>query len=128
MVTPTLQSFWLDVGLIFRRLTGTIDLTVYGDDNNVLGTSNQAIGYRAKRGLGLAALGTVTLGLDGQGAVENALGVDTPERVGLNVNSCTLKVKISNNRLNESFVFLGIIYAVYPASHFLFDSSRKIYI
>lgn len=126
---PDITKFWLDVGLVFRRLSGTIDLTVYGDANQPLGSSASAIGTTARRGMGLAAFGRTVLGRDGRSDIEtNSITADQPERVGINSNQRTLKVKIGNNRLNESFVFLGIIYAVYPASHYLFDSAHKIYI
>jgi hypothetical protein len=73
-------------------------------------------------------LGSFQLGTDGESGSSSSSFADTPERVVLNLDSRTIKHKIYNNRLNENFVYLGTVYAYYPKSHFVFDSSRKIYL
>ena len=123
---PDITKFWVDIRLIFRRLNGQITLTVYSDDGITVGTTT--IGSGAARGLGMNMLGENMLGTDGESTTATASFVDNPQSIGLNLDSRTMKFKIYNNRVNENFVLLGMVYAYYPKSHFVFDSSRKIYL
>ena len=123
---PDITKFWVDIRLIFRRLTGQIELTVYSDDDIAVGTTT--IGSGALRGLGMNTLGSFKLGTDGESTVATSTFVDAPQSIGLNLDSRGIKFKIYNNRVNENFVLLGMVYAYYPKSHFVFDSSRKIYL
>lgn len=123
---PDITKFWVDIRLIFRRLNGQITLTVYSDDGITVGTTT--IGSGAARGLGMNMLGQNMLGTDGETTTATASFVDNPQSIGLNLDSRTMKFKIYNNRVNENFVLLGMVYAYYPKSHFVFDSSRKIYL
>ena len=125
---PDITKFWVDLRLIFRRLSGQITFTVYQDDGISVGTA--VIGSSSARGMGLSKLGTVGLGSDGVtiSGTTTTTFVDNPQSVGLNLDSRTIKFKIYNNRVDENFVLLGMIYAYYPKSHYVFDSSRKIYL
>lgn len=125
---PDITKFWVDVRLIFRRLTGQIDLTFYSDDGVQVGTAT--IGSGGTRGMGLNVFGGFMLGTDGEedDETDTTSFVDNPQSVGLNLDSRTIKFKIYNNRVNENFVLLGMIYAFYPKSHYVFDSSRRIYL
>lgn len=125
---PDITKFWVDIRLIFRRLSGQVQLTVYSDDNVTVGTAT--IGSGATRGMGLNILGSFLLGDDGEDTStdNSSTFVDNPQSIGLNLDSRTMKFKIYNNRVNENFVLLGMIYAYYPKSHFVFDSSRRIYL
>lgn len=123
---PDLMKFWVDIRLIFRRLTGQVELTVYSDNNVTVGTA--VIGQGALRGFGMNMLGSFMLGTDGESNTATDTFVDNPESVGLNTDSISMKFKIYNNRVDENFVLLGMVYAAYPKSHFVFDSSRKIYL
>ena len=125
---PDITKFWVDIRLMFRRLSGQIELTVYSDDGIQVGTAT--IGAGSARGMGMNMIGTHMLGTDGEDAeATNASAfVDNPQSVGLNLDSRTIKYKIYNNRVNENFVLLGTVYAYYPKSHYVFDSSRKIYL
>lgn len=125
---PDITKFWIDIRLIFRRLTGRVQLTVYSDDNIVVGTTT--IGGGARRGMGLNMFGTFMLGTDGETPDTETVSsfVDNPLSIGLNLDSRGIKYKIYNNRVNENFVLLGTVYAYYPKSHFVFDSSRKQYL
>jgi hypothetical protein len=125
---PDITKFWVDIRLMFRRISGQVTLTIYSDDGVEVGTTT--IGSGATRGIGLNMLGTVMLGTDGEDPSGEAVStfVDNPQSIGLNLDSRTIKFKIYNNRVNENFVLLGMIYAYYPKSHYVFDSSRKIYL
>ncbi len=125
---PDITKFWVDLRLIFRRLSGQITFTVYQDDGVTVGTA--VIGTVSSRGMGLNMLGTVILGLDGEDSSSSSTSsfIDNPQSIGLNLDSRTIKYKIYNNRIDENFVLLGTIYAYYPKSHYVFDSSAKIYL
>ncbi len=125
---PDITKFWVDLRLIFRRLSGQITFTVYQDDGVTVGTA--VIGTISSRGMGLNMLGTVILGVDGEAPSTTTTSsfIDNPQSIGLNLDSRTIKYKIYNNRIDENFVLLGTIYAYYPKSHYVFDSSAKIYL
>jgi hypothetical protein len=125
---PDITKFWVDLRLIFRRLSGQITFTVYQDDGVTVGSA--VIGTISSRGMGLNMLGTVILGLDGEEPSTSTVSsfIDNPQSIGLNLDSRTIKYKIYNNRVDENFVLLGTIYAYYPKSHYVFDSSAKIYL
>ena len=125
---PDITKFWVDLRLIFRRLSGQITFTVYQDDGIAVGTA--VIGSGSSRGMGIKRMGVYTLGKDGvtTSGTTTTTFVDNPQSVGLNLDSRTIKFKIYNNTVNENFVLLGMIYAYYPKSHYVFDSSRKIYL
>ena len=123
---PDITKFWVDIRPIFRRLTGQVTLTVYSDDDVSVGTAT--IGSGAVRGMGINGFGVYKLGTDGETATATSTFVDSPISIGLNLDSRTIKFKIYNNRVNENFVLLGMVYAYYPKSHFVFDSSRKTYL
>lgn len=125
---PDITKFWVDLRLIFRRLSGQITFTVYQDDGVTVGTA--VIGTISSRGMGLNMLGTVILGVDGEAPSTTTTSsfIDNPQSIGLNLDSRTIKYKIYNNRVDENFVLLGTIYAYYPKSHYVFDSSSKIYL
>lgn len=121
-----LTKRFVDLGLAFRRLSGFVDLSIYLDDE--VGIGSVVLGTGSQAGMGLNMLGTQEFGLAGDDGTTSTTVSDSVLRVIVNRNSRTLKFKIRNNRLNENFVFLGNIYGFYPQSHYLFDSSNKIYI
>jgi hypothetical protein len=123
---PDLTKYWVDLRLIFRRITGLMTLTLYSDDDSAIGTAT--IGTGSARGMGMNMLGSFALGKDGETTVATSSFVDNPLSVDINQDSRTIKFKVYNNRVNENFVLLGMIYAYYPKSHYVIDSSRKVYI
>lgn len=123
---PDILKYWVDIGLIFRRISGQVSATVYVDDGALLGTATLSQG--TSNGMGILPLAMQTLGMGSGEEVEVTSFSDEPNRLVVNTNSRTTKLKIQNNRLNEGFVFLGYILAYYPYTHFNFDSSRKIYL
>jgi hypothetical protein len=125
---PDITKFWVDLRLIFRRLVGTVTLTIYSDDNQTVGSTT--IGSGSTRGMGLNMLASFMLGTDGEDPDTSGVTsfADSPQSIGLNLDSRTINFKVYNNRLNENFVLLGMVYAYYPKSHYVFDSSKKIYL
>lgn len=126
MNNPDITKYWLDIGLIFRQLAGVVDVTIYTDGGIAFGSAQLIQG--SNNGMGLLPLGMEVLGAGTGDTSSTSVFSDEPIRVKVGVNSRTIKFKISNNRLNESFVLLGYILAFYPFSHFLFDSENTIYV
>lgn len=123
---PDITKFWVDIRPIFRRLNGQVTFTVYQDDGTQVGTAT--LGTTSNRGMGLNMLGSFILGTDGETAEIEQSFSDAPLSIGLNLDSRTIQYRVYNNQVNENFVLLGTVYAYYPKSHFVFDSSRKIYL
>lgn len=124
---PDLTKFWVDLRLIFRRLSGQLSITIYSDDNTTVGTTTLG-SSGISRGLAVSIIGRVKVGLDGKTTTSTTSFADTPEAFRLNLDSRTLKYKIYNNRINENFVLLGEVYAYFPRSHYDFDSSKTVYL
>lgn len=118
---------WESVGLAFRRLSGLVDATIYLDNN--ISAGSVVLGSGSDNGMGTEMFGIEMLGTVGElDDSDDDISTDNVLRVVVNQNSRTLKFKISNDRLNENFVFLGTIYGFYAQTHYLFDSGNKIYI
>lgn len=126
MDNPDITKYFLDVGLVFRRLSGQADVTIYLDGGTSLGTAT--ISQGGSNGFGLVPLGMEVLGAGTGDSTEVSTFSDEPIRVVVNSNSKVVKFKVQNARINENFVFLGYIVAFYPFTHFLFDSQNKVYI
>lgn len=123
---PDITKFWVDVRLIFRRIAGQVTISLYQDDSVATGTTT--VGTTSMRGRGLNIRGTFGFGSDGESTSVEASLSDIPLSIGLNLDSRTVRFKIYNNEVNENFVLLGMVYAYYPKSHYVFDSSRKLYL
>jgi hypothetical protein len=123
-----ITKLFVDLGLLFRRLSGLITINLYTDDGISAGSA--VLGSGSVLGLGVDPLGTVMFGMGGSTSSGGTSGgtSDIPLRIVANVNSRTLQFKVSNNRVDENYVFLGCIYGFYPSSHFNFPSSNKIYL
>ncbi len=126
---PDITKFYVDVGLILQSVNGYVTITCYDDDNNFIG---QTIVYAAKPpgygGFGIDPIGLAPFGQNQAASTSQVLFSGAPIRISLNRQLRGLKVRIECADKSSSFTFSGIIYAVFPASHYLFDSSRKLYI
>lgn len=126
MGNPDITKYFLDIGLVFRRLAGIVTVSVYEDGGTTFGSTQLTQG--SNDGMGLLELGRQMLGGGTGDTSESSTFADNPIRVKVGVNSKVIKFKIANDRINESFVFLGYIIGFYPYSHFLFDSENTVYI
>lgn len=126
---PDITKYFLDLGIIFRAVSGTFNIQVYTDNNELYGEQNVGLpGASISDGMGIAMLGEAMLGTGG-GTVNNAGSVsDDLYRIILKTKSTSIRFRIANSNNNEYFVVLGFIFGFYPYSHFLFDSNRKIYL
>lgn len=125
---PDITKYFVDLGLIFRTISGEISLYIYTQGDTLLGGTTGISGNVVADGMGYSVLGSVMFGTGGGSADELTPYTDIVKRVVINSNSTNIRFKIYNNRVNENFVLLGFINAFYPYGHYLFDSSDKIYL
>ena len=125
---PDITKYFVDLGLMFRTISGLVDLEVYTEGNVLFGGSVGIAGNPVTDGMGISMLGLTMLGLGGGTSTTQEAFADVVRRVVINTNSTTIRFRIENARNNENFVLLGYIHAFYPYGHFLFDSTKKIYL
>lgn len=136
---------WVDLGIVLRQLTGTLGISIYADGNTLI--KSTSIASANTGGFGGDMFGDIWYGVGGDVSAElsqsgglpnlKASNVTTstavsattnvPYRVSVKTNARTLKFKIENNNINETFAFLGYILAYVEFSYYKFDSSRKLY-
>lgn len=117
---------WLDITLLFRQIVGTVTITIYSDNSQVVKTTSISSTTSATGSVGTEILGSQILG----GTGDTPTGTSTnniPYRVKINTKSRTLKIKVSNDNDNETFTLLGVNLAYVPYSRYSFPSSQKIY-
>jgi hypothetical protein len=124
--TPDLTKRFVDLTLMFRTISGLVTVGIYTDNNISAGST--VIGSQTADGMGRWAFGTKSFGTGTGSNSGQVATTDIAERIKIGQNSRTLKFKISNNRLNESFTFLGYTFGYYAYSPFLFDSTYTIYV
>lgn len=125
---PDITKYFVDLGLMFRTISGQIELEIYTEGNVLFGGSVGLAGNPVVDGMGVTMLGYTILGKGGGEGGTGEAFADEVRRVVINTNSTSIRFKISNARNNENFVLLGYIHAFYPYGHFLFDSANKIYL
>lgn len=125
---PDITKYFVDIGLMFRTISGEVDIEVYTEGNVLFGGSVGIAGNVVSDGMGISMLGYTVLGEGGGEAGTQEAFADLVRRIVVNTNSTTIRFKIANSRNNENFVLLGYINAFYPYGHYLFDSSKKVYL
>lgn len=118
---------WIDITILFRQLIGTVRIDVYTDNGTL--SKSSSVSASSSGGLGTNILG----GGDLLGGTVNTSSAGTttsstniPYRLRLGITSRTLKIKISNARINETFVVLGLDVRYRQYSPFKWPSSLKI--
>jgi len=117
---------WFDITLFFRQISGSVTITIYADNNDIVKTATIGSTSDATGSMGTAILGSQILGGTGATASGEATR-NIPYRIKINTKSRTLKIKVSNGNDNENFVLLGFNITYVPYSHYSFPSSLKIY-
>lgn len=115
------------VDILFRQLIGTINIDIYGDNGAI--SKSTSISSSNIGGMGIYALG----GEDWLGGTveEGSTGIasastNIPYRIRLSTKSRSIKIKVSNGRVNETFVILGLKIYTRPYSDFVFPSAQKL--
>jgi len=118
---------WVDVTILFRQLVGTVTITVITDNGTIAKTaavSASSVGGLSTNILGGGDIlgGTPTTGSTGT----TTSSTNIPYRLRLSIKSRSVKIKISNNRVNETFVVLGVAFRYRTYSAFTWPSALKI--
>lgn len=118
---------WVDVTILFRQLVGSITINIITDNGIVAKTVT--VSSSGTGGLGTNILGGGDwLG----GTVQSSSGgttvssVNVPYRLRLGIKSRTIKIQVSNARINETFVVLGVAFRYRTYSAFSWPSSLRI--
>lgn len=119
---------WISLDILFRQLVGTVTVNIYTDNGALFKTTS--ISSSGSGGMGSNILG----GGDWLGGTVQASSSNTtttastniPYRFRINTKSRSIKVQVSNGRINETFVVLGIKLRYRQYSSFIFPSSLKI--
>jgi len=126
---PDITKYFVDIGFMFRSISGDVALSVYTNGNVPIGDTASGISSPAVQdGMGYTMMGETQFGIEG-GTFTGSTGyTDVVKRVIINTNSTSIRFRLSNNRVNENFVLAGYVNAFYPYGHYLFDSANKIYL
>lgn len=116
---------FVDLGIVLRQLNGIFGVTIYADGQEIIKETN--INGASSTGYGSSMIGDEWIGGNINSDI-NELGVtNEPWRLVIKRNSRTIKFRIENDRIDESFAFLGYILGYYPYSYYRFDSNRKVF-
>lgn len=122
-----IYKHWIDVTLLFRLVSGTVDVAVISDTGEVIASSAVTSVQDLIGTVGYDTFGDYLVGGDistttGTGPQTN----NVPYRLDINKDSRTIKVRVSNNVINETFTLLGFIVTYRPYSHYQFPSSQRL--
>lgn len=117
---------WVDITLYFRQLVGSVTVTVYADNNQILKTATITSSTSAQGSMGTQMYGEQLYGGTGEASTGESTN-NIPYRIKINKKSRTIKVKISNSNVDETFTLLGFNITYVPYNHYSFPSSLKIY-
>lgn len=133
---PELMKFWIDVTLYFRQVNGTVSVSLFGDNNELL-HSSVISGAGSSFNGGIASTGAIGTELYGGNSNVNTNGDPYPSNAGsssvtasanvafriqLSTQSRIMMVKIEEDTTN-TFGYLGHALTYRPMSHFVFDSN-----
>lgn len=117
---------WFDITLYFRQILGTITVTIYADNNDIVKQTTISSSTTATGSMGTSLIGEELLGGTGEASDGNSTN-NIPYRIKINTKSRTLKVKVSNENVDESFTMLGFVITYIPYNHYSYPSALKIY-
>ena len=117
---------WIDVTILFRQVSGTVNITIYSDDGSVVKTSSIGASSSASGAMGSVQIGAGQFG--GEGLASSGLSTNNvPYRIKINKKSRIIKIKMECAGLNDTFTVLGFVFAFTPYNHYAFSSDLKIY-
>lgn len=117
---------WIDITLYFRQILGTITVTIYADNNDIVKQTTISSSTSATGSMGTSLIGEELLGGTGEASDGNSTN-NIPYRIKINSKSRTLKIKISNDNVDENFTMLGFVITYINYGHYSFPSTLKIY-
>jgi hypothetical protein len=116
---------WLDVTILFRQISGSVTVTFYADNDQVVKSTSISSDTDFTGSIGTTLMGSPIFGGTGTASSTSTTN-NVPYRFKVNTKSRTLKIKISNNNDNENFIVLGFAIAYVPYNRQSWPSSLKI--
>ena len=121
---------FVDVTLLFRQLSGAVKVTVTIDGNRIQKTYNIP-GTSFSGGMGRGLLGRSLLGgATEAAALGNANSTVTnniPIRLNVGENGRTIKIRVENANLGQSFTLLGFNFGYRPYGRNNFPAELRVY-
>lgn len=117
---------WIDVTIMFRQLSGIITIEVITDNGTVVKTAS--VSGLSSGGIGSDAWGDPVWGGDVLTTTSTTASAtnNVPYRLRIGTKARSVKIKITNDRINESFTVLGFAFTYRNYSHFLWPSTLRI--
>jgi hypothetical protein len=116
---------WLDVTILFRQISGSVTVTFYADNDQVVKSTSISSDTDFSGSIGTTLMGSPIFGGTGTASSTSTTN-NVPYRFKVNTKSRTLKIKISNNSDNQNFIVLGFVIAYVPYNRQSWPSSLKI--
>lgn len=116
---------WLDVTILFRQISGSVTVTFYADNDQVVKSTSISADTDYTGSIGTTLMGSPIFGGTGTSSSTNTTN-NVPYRFKVNSKSRTLKIKISNNSDNQNFVVLGFVISFVPYNRQSWPSSLKV--
>jgi len=116
---------WLDVTILFRQISGSVTVTFYADNDQVVKSTSISSDTDFSGSIGTTLMGSPIFGGTGTTSSTSTTN-NVPYRFKVNTKSRTLKIKISNNSDNQNFIVLGFVIAYVPYNRQSWPSSLKI--
>lgn len=116
---------WLDVTILFRQISGSVTVTFYADNDQVVKSTSISSDTDFSGSIGTTLMGSPIFGGTGTASSTSTTN-NVPYRFKVNTKSRTLKIKISNNQDNQNFIVLGFVIAYVPYNRQSWPSSLKI--
>jgi len=116
---------WLDVTILFRQISGSVTVTFYADNGQVVKSTSISSDTDRSGSMGTVLMGSPIFGGTGTASSTSTTN-NVPYRFKINTKSRTLKIKISNDNNDENFIVLGFVIAYVPYNRQSWPSALKI--
>jgi hypothetical protein len=116
---------WLDVTIMFRQISGSVTVTFYADNGQIVKSTSISADKDYTGSIGTTLMGSPIFGGTGTASSTSTTN-NVPYRFKVNTKSRTLRIKISNNKDNQNFVVLGFTICYVPYNRQSWPSSLKI--
>lgn len=128
--TFDIQKRFVDVTLLFRQLSGNVKVTITIDGNRITKTYNIP-GTSFSGGLGRGGLGKASLGGKYEasvlGTTNSTVTNNIPIRLNVGENGRTIKIRVENSNLGETFTLLGFNFGYRPYGRNNFPAELRVY-
>lgn len=124
-----IYKHFIDVTLLFRQVVGSVTITAIADGNTVLANQTISNNNDLTGTVGSDEIGLLWPGGDVSDSVTTNTAAGTanvPYRMDINKDARSLKIRVENSVINETFTLLGYIITYRPYSHYQFPSAQRL--